>query len=238
MKDVKIFLHQYPGAFALPSLSPFCLKVEYLLQYAKIPYQVKTELNPLKGPKGKMPFIVDELRNKTIADSSFIFEYIFNNYSLDHLIIQNKVERGNAFALKTMIEESLYFVLLASRWFDPQGFNLIKKNFSSLFPLGAGALILPLLRFNLVRQGKAQGTCRHQLSEIFQIGVKQINILSDVLGHKKFFYENKITEFDFTCYAFLITFIKQPINNPIKDSILKHENLMNYLQTMDELLKK
>ena len=80
-----IILHQYPGAFGLSSLSPFCIKIEFFLKMANLPYKIHNELNPGKGPKGKMPFINDG--GQKIPDSSFIIDYLIEKHSLEHLTI-------------------------------------------------------------------------------------------------------------------------------------------------------
>jgi len=47
-----ITLHQYPGCWELPSLSPFCIKVETYLKMTGIPYKVVVENDPRHGPTG------------------------------------------------------------------------------------------------------------------------------------------------------------------------------------------
>lgn len=69
-----IRLHQYPPAFGLSSLSPFCIKVEAYLRMAGIPFESVPEVNPWKGPRGRMPYI--EARGEKIHDSDQILEYL------------------------------------------------------------------------------------------------------------------------------------------------------------------
>lgn len=228
-----ITLHQYPKAFGLSSLSPFCIKVEFFLKMANLPYDIQIELNPSKGPKGKMPFIEDA--GEKIPDSSFIIEHLIRKYSLDHLTINNPEKEAQALAFKSMIEDALYFGLLYSRWVDPNGFKVVKSSFLPMFPPVIGHPFLAFIRSNLIKQSKAQGLGRHSPSEVYAISEKQITSLATLLGDNDFFFENKITYFDATAYAFLNTIMKQPIESPIKKGIKAHSNLCEYVSRMDLL---
>lgn len=224
-----ITLHQYPQAFNLSSLSPFCIKVEFYLKVAKIPYQVQFERNPARGPKSKMPFIVD--RGLTIADSSFILEHLMR----EELQITDPVAEAQALAFKTMIEEGLYFILLYSRWIDSTGYKIIQNEFIPLFPPLIGRPFLSLIRRNLIRQARAQGLGRHSSDEVYALGKKQIAALATFLGDNKFFFQNKLTYFDATSFAFLNTILSQPIESPLKISLRSHSNLCAYVKRMEEL---
>ena len=229
-----IVLHQYPPSFNLPSLSPFCIKVEFFLKLAKLPYQIQVERNPAKGPKGKMPFIVDGME---IADSSFILDHLIQKYQLDHLDIHCPMQKAQSLAFKTMIEESLYFVLLYSRWIDPNGFAVIEKEFMPLFPPLVGRPFLAYLRKNLTTQANAHGMARHSVEEVYKIGQRQIVALSMLLGEKDHFFEEKISIFDATAYSFLSTILKQPIDSPLKFTLQQNSNLIHYVERLDKMME-
>ena len=230
-----IVLHQYPAAFNLPSLSPFCLKVEFFLKVAKLPYRVQVELNPANGPKGKMPFIEDG--ENIVADSSFIIDYLIRTQNLGHFHIRDSKQAAEALALKSMIEESLYFILLSSRWVDEAGYRVVKKEFSPLFPPLVGKPFLAFIRRNLRRQAQAQGIGRHTPSEVYTLGRRQVVSLSTFLGQNQFFFEGRMTVFDATAYAFLTTILKQPIESDLKTEVKKHKNLCSYVERLDGLLE-
>jgi glutathione S-transferase len=226
-----ITLHQYPEAFGLSSLSPFCIKVEFFLKVANLPYKNHVEVNPSKGPKGKMPFI--NVEGKKIPDSSFIIDYLLDKHSLKDLEIKDPAAQAQAIAFKSMIEDALYFGLLYSRWVDPVGFKRMKSEFKSMFPPFIGGPFLEFIRRNLIKQSRAQGLGRHSAEEVYAISEKQISALAALLGENEFFFENKVTYFDATSYAFLATILKQPIDSPIKKAILSHQNLCDYVDRLD-----
>lgn len=226
-----ITLHQYPKAFGLSSLSPFCIKIEFFLKIAKLPYDIQVELNPGRGPKGKMPFINDS--GSKIPDSSFIIDHLIKKYSLHHLAISRPEVEAQALAFKSMIEDALYFGVLYSRWVDPKGFKVVMTEFKPMFPPMIGRPFLGLIRRNLIKQSKAQGLGRHSASEVYSIAEKQITSLSVLLGESEYFFEDKVTYFDATAYSFLSTILKQPIESPIKKTVLDHRNLCEYVARLD-----
>ncbi|WPU63557.1 glutathione S-transferase family protein [Peredibacter starrii] len=229
-----IVLHQYPPSFKLPSLSPFCIKVEFFLKLAKLPYKVHVERNPSRGPKGKMPFIED---GKIIADSSYILDHLVKNYHLFHLEIQCPLQKAQSLAFKTMIEESLYFVLLYSRWIDPEGYIVIENEFVPLLPPLIGRPFLTYLKKNLTKQAYEQGMGRHTKDEVYEIGAKHLMALSLLLGEKEHFFEDKISVFDATAYSFLATILKQPIESPLKHELMRRSNLCHYVQRLDKAME-
>src|SRR5579862_3366741 len=135
-----IYLHQYPAIWGLPSLSPFCVKVESYLRMANLAYEIVVETNPRKGPKGKMPVIRDG--NHIIADSSFIIDYLDKTYTVGLDKKLNNKEKALSYAVQKMIEDHLYYVLLYSRWIDPIGKKVIDKEFRRFFPKIVSGLIL------------------------------------------------------------------------------------------------
>lgn len=205
------------------------MKVEVFLKMAGIPYRVKQERNPARGPKGKMPFIVDE--KETIADSSFILEHLIQKYNLEHLSVSDPA----ALAFKALIEESLYFILLYSRWVDEDGYKVVRDSFVPLFPPLLGKPFLAHIRKNLIRQAHAQGLGRHTKAQVYELGQKHIDALALYLGEKSFFFEERFTSFDATAFAFLLTILNQPIASPLQQRVLQHKNLCDYVIRLEEL---
>ena len=227
-----IFLHQYPGLWDLPSLSPFCTKVETYLKMVNLPYKIVIENNPRRGPKGKMPVLRDD--DLIIPDSSTIICYLQKKYGdpLDaNLSIHNK---AIAHAVQRLIEENLYFVILYSRWIDPEGKRIINTAFKKFFPKPVGPLALAWIRRSLEKQAKAQGIGRHTREEIYQIGKQDLQAIAELLGTNKFFLGNTPHSIDATVYAFLETILLTPLNNPLNRMIENNPALLTYCERMRE----
>ncbi|WP_374077967.1 glutathione S-transferase family protein [Bdellovibrio bacteriovorus] len=219
-----IYLHQYPAIWGLPSLSPFCIKVEMYLRKNKIPYRVVIEKNPARGPKGKMPFIRDG--EHVIPDSTFILQHLAEKRGLQSSA--GALQEAQGIAIQRMVEEHLYFILLYSRWIDPKGWSILKTEFAPLFPPLIGVPFLIFLRSRLRSQAYQQGLGRHTQEEVYRLGSQEMKALSDLLGDKTYFLGTQFSEVDATVYAFLITILKQPIESHLKKTLLTHPNLVAY----------
>ncbi len=220
-----IRLHQYPAIPGFSSLSPFCMKVEAFLKHNQLPYQVVTELSPLRGPKGKMPFI--EMEGETITDSSFILSWLESRFGIPRSV------SPEGHAIQKMVEENLYWVILHSRWGSPEGWQYVRNQFSVLFPWRLGAVALPLIRRRLLRELYIQGIGRHSSEEIYAIGKSDIDCLSSFLGSKPYFLGDCWTALDATTYSFIKLILEAPYSNPLKEAGREHKNLVNYCNRLD-----
>ncbi|WP_372370761.1 glutathione S-transferase family protein [Candidatus Uabimicrobium sp. HlEnr_7] len=227
-----IELHQYPGSWGLPSSSPFCIKVETYLLITQIPYKTVWENNPGRGPKGKMPFIKDQ--KKVIADSSFILEYLQSNYEPNLDLNMDETQKVIMLAFQRLIEESLYWVLLYSRWGDTQGWQEIKKEITPMLPPLIGKAIIHIIRKNLLRQAYAQGMGRHTREEIYSIGKSNIEALAKFLENKPYFFGDKPRSIDCSFYSFLITILQSPVTGPLQDYTKSFVNLREYCARISE----
>ena len=165
-----IELHQYPPVWGLSSLSPFCIKVELFLKVHQIGYKSVYQNDPRRGPKGKMPVIKDG--GQVIADSHFILKHLKTRFDCSSTNYSSSEQAGEALAFRKMIEESLYFSLLYSRWVDPEGWKVIHYHFKNMFPLGLGTLALKFIRNQLLQQAKAQGIGRHSKHEVYSLALE------------------------------------------------------------------
>jgi len=226
---MKIQLHQYPGIWGLPSLSPFCIKVEAFLRYNKLPYEVVIEKRPSKGPKGKMPFIKDG--EQTIPDSSDILSHLIIKHGLQ-LQMNNSAQ---ALAFKSMLEESFYFILLYSRWVDNDAFKVVKKDLGNIFLPGHAQYFMGVIRRSLIKQAYMQGIGRHSKDEVYARGISQLRAFSDKLADGNFFFGGKISDFDFSLYGFLVTMAKSPLDVVLYREFRQMKNLLRYTERLDKL---
>ena len=113
-----IELYGFAPVWGLADLSPFVMKVDTYLRLARLPYKlVPFSMETMTAsPKGKLPYIVDG--KEKVADSSFIVEYCQSKYG-DRLDAElTDAQRATGHATVRMLEENLYWVLVAERWRD------------------------------------------------------------------------------------------------------------------------
>ena len=113
-----VTLVQFPPVWGR-NVSPFTLKLETWLKLAEIPYTVRHSTDLGKAPKRKLPFIEDGL--VAIGDSSLIIEHLKATRGIDPDAGLSDRERAEALALQRMFEDHFYYVLMYSRWLDPEG---------------------------------------------------------------------------------------------------------------------
>lgn len=227
-----IRLHQFRPALGLPNASPFCMKVELYLRMAGIPYENVWELDPRKGPKGKMPWIEDG--GRVVADSGYIVEHLQRTHGdpLDTGLAPG--DKAVGLAIRRMIEEHLYWTVLYFRWADEPGWTLTRNAFFGRLPPVVKQILPVLARRGMVRELWNQGTGRHSRDEIVALANADVSALAEFLGDKPYFLGEHPTSLDATAYAFLANLIEVPLEMPVKVHATGFANLVAYCGRMRE----
>ena len=168
----QLIVHQLPGAWGLPSISPFCLNLEAYLRMVGIPFESVVDATPFKGPKGKLPWIEHEGRK--IGDSGFIIEYLEQRFSCDANRGLDAAGRATAHALRRLIEENLYWTMVYDRWMVEANWRSFRDVVLGGVPAPLRPIIGPIARRGVRRQLVGHGIGRHAQEEIHAIGVKDI----------------------------------------------------------------
>jgi glutathione S-transferase len=210
-------------------MSPFCVKVETYLKMTDIPYKVKGG-TPLRGPKGKIPYINDD--GVMIGDSDLIIQHLIKKHgdTLDkHLSPQ---EKSHSLALRRLMEEHAYFAIAWLRWSDQHSWTYVRDFIKPAMPPVIGPLILKKLRSNFLRAIRSQGMGRHTRDEIIQFAKADLQAVSDWLGENKFFMGDKPSSVDATMYGFLIQSLWVPWSGEVEQYARSLQNLEDYCQRM------
>ncbi len=225
-----ITLYQFSPSWGLPNPGQFNTKLETYLRMTKIPYEVEVTL-PLKGPKGKLPFIVDD--GQKVTDSRFIIEYLKEKYS-DPLDKELTQEQGAIMlAMQRLLEEHLYWIGMYTRW-QTSDKNLQINNealFGVLPPIIrtiAALIYKPIIK----KQIYGQGTGRHKANDIYHLGELDLDALSVFLADKPYFMGNNATSLDASAFGILINTITGPIESPLKEYGKNKTNLIAYCDRM------
>ena len=230
-----ITLHKFVPvpAWDLPDISPFCMKVETYLRMTEREY-VTVVGDARKAPKGKLPFIDDD--GTLVADSSSIVTYLESKGSALDAGLDAK-QRAIATAVRSMLEEHLYWVACYFRWQDGAGWAVYKP---AVLPLAAelgvprllAPVMLPMIRRQMVAAIRAQGTGRHTADEVAAIGARILDAASELIGEGTFFLGERPSTVDATAYAFLAALLRAPIEGPLLEHARGKTNLVSYVDRM------
>lgn len=239
-KDV-VYLYQFTRTPLLPSMSPYCLKVETWLRLAGLKYENVDHKLKLRSKKGQLPFV--ELNGEEIADSTIIIKELAQRYEKDLDAALTQEQRNIAHAMISMLENHLIWVLLFWRSKNPdqmiKGYKVnLQHALGSRLP---NALLNFLFRFQFGRKGckkvKAQGLGVHKPEEIEEFGKQDLKVLSELLADKPFFFGDEPTTLD--CVAFsvlaMIHYISDEVKYALKDFMQENcPNLVGHVSRIKE----
>lgn len=227
-----IKLYQFAPAWDVPNLSPFCVKVETYLKMAGLPYEVFDAIPP-KAPKGQLPFIEDN--GKRIGDSQFIIEYLKQTYgdSVDgHL---TPAERAVSNAMQRLIENHLCWAFVFARWGKrDENWAENKRAIFGKLPPVVRSLVPVLARRHMLKEMRGHGMGRHTEAEIYLLGRRDLDALSDYLDQKPWFMGEKPTTLDASAFGLLANILWCPIESPLKEHLSTLTNLTAFCERVRE----
>lgn len=239
-KDV-VYLYQFTRTPLLPSMSPYCLKVETWLRLAGLKYENIDHKLKLRSKKGQLPFV--EVNGEEIADSAIIIKELAQRYEKDLDAALTQEQRNIAHAMISMLENHLNWVLLFWRSKNPE--HMIKGYKVNLqHALGSrlpNALLNFFFKFQYGRKGskkvKAQGLGVHKPEEIEEFGKQDLKVLSELLADKPFFFGDEPTILDCVAFSVLaqIHFISDEVKYTLKEFMQENcPNLVGHVSRIKE----
>jgi glutathione S-transferase len=225
-----IKLIQFPRAFGLPNPSPFCIKVEVLLKMAGLAYECEFAANPGKGPKGKLPAIMDD--GELIGDSEIIRWHLERKYGVDFDKGLAPGERAIGHAFARMAEERTYWVVVYSRWIEDANWPVFRDTLFRGMPGVVRRLIGPQIRKRVGRMLRAQGLGLHTRDEIYAMAVADVEAIGAQLGAKPFLLGPEPTSVDAAVWPAIIGVLVPPLESPLKQAIQRHPALVEYTERM------
>lgn len=225
-----IKLYQFPTAFGLPNLSPFCMKVELFLRMADLEYEVIESVNPRIGPKGKLPFIEDE--GVRVADSQLIIDYLQERYDIDIDAKLTPQQKALTLLVQRTFDEHLYWGIVYSRWFDDDNWAVYKQAMFGQLPAGIGSLVTTIARRQIRAQMRGQGLGRHSRDEIYKMCRHDVAAVAELLADKPFLHGDAPTLGDAYIVCSTANLLKPPLPNPLQQKVQRYGNLVAHCERM------
>lgn len=217
-----IVLHQFAPSFGLVNVSPFCLKLESWLRLAGLPYRVEQVYDLAAAPKGKAPFIDDG--DRRIGDSGLIIAHLRQTRGIDPDSRLTPAQRGYARAIEAMLEDRLYFAALHDRWMEPTHWPIVRDGLLAGLPDEIAEAVRGDQRARLIGHGIGM----HEPAEIYAIADADLAALADALGGQPFLFGERPVGVDCTAFASVHGIIGPSFEGPLRQSALRHANLVAY----------
>lgn len=239
-KDI-VYLYQFSRTPVVPSMSPFCLKVETWLRLAALKYENVDHKMKFKSKKGLLPFI--ELNGEEISDSAVIIKELSQRFDKDLDAGLDNNQKNVSHAMISMIENHLYWIVMWWRTKSPdnviRGYKMNLQHFlGSRIPNGILSLFF---KYSYTRKGlrkvKAHGIGVHKPEEILEFGQNDLKVLSEMLADKPFFFGDEPTTLDVVAFANLaqIYFIDKEMQYPLQEFMQENcANLVGHVNRMKE----
>jgi glutathione S-transferase len=218
-----ITFYGFGSAFGLPDPSPFVMKSEIQLKMAGVPYRFERGAPPA-APKGKIPFIRSGAHR--VGDSTFIRAHIEKEYGFDFDSGLRAEQRALAWAVERMLEDHLYFAILAARWLDDENWEKGPSHFFDGAPEGVAQASREQVRRTL----HGHGIGRHREDEIAELGGRSLASLSTLLGDKPFLFGDAPCGADATAFAFAAAALTPFFESALRKRAESHPNLASYCE--------
>jgi glutathione S-transferase len=217
-----------PPAFGMRNVSPFCLKVEMLLTALGLPFTLSELDNPGKAPKGKLPFLIAQGRK--IPDSELIAEYLDNLTGGKVYAGLSGAQKGQGVALARLVEDHLYWLMVASRWVDEGWWPHVARDFFGSLPPVVRTLVAGGARRRVVKTIELHGLGRHSLDEQKGFAVRDLEALAAIVPAQRFLFGAQPGIFDFTVAALMAGVYDNQPATWLTDLADRYDGLRSYTE--------
>jgi len=225
LHPVKLF--QFPRMFGIPNISPFCCKLETWLRMTGIPYEVVDTPDPRKGPKAKVPFIVDgDLR---LGDSTLIIEHLKKTRGVDPDAWLDERQRATSLLVQRAVEEHYAFTVLYTHFIRDEGWRHLRAFFDSV-PALVRPLVISMLRRNMRSALYLQGTLRHSDEDIMAFAIADWRAILSLMSDGSYFFGERPSSIDAALFGALATTLMTPVRSPVGDFLRMQPNCVAYAE--------
>jgi glutathione S-transferase len=222
-------LYMASPMWGLPCMSPFGTKLATWLRMTGIPHRTSFEDDPRKGPKRKMPWIVQD--GVAMGDSGLIIEHLRRTRAVDPDAHLSARDRAASHLLRRTFEEHFHQIFEHSLFVLDVGWEQARPHFNFL-PALPRPLILKLIRKDAVKGSFVRGIGRHTDEEIASMAADDLRAAATVLGEQPYFFGTEPTTVDCTLYGFLATTLWAPIPCAAQQELARHPNLLAFCERM------
>merc|ERR1712002_750045 len=222
-EDEMVYLFQFQRSPVIPSISPFCLKLESWLKLHGIKYQNVDHKCKFRSKKGMLPFI--ELNGEEIADSNIVIDTLSKKFEKSMPAELTQDQKNVQHAMIAMVENHLHWTMVY--WKSKDVDNILKGyklNLQSAIGSKAPASLLNFyFKYTFCRKGmkkvRSNGMGAHTAEEIESFGKKDLQTLSEMLGDKEFFFGDEPAMLDLVVFSHVaqLVMVDKEYSCPLRD---------------------
>jgi glutathione S-transferase len=217
----------FPPGFSEISGSPFAVKAICLMEQSGQDYQLNITPDPSKAPKRKFPVLAHD--GKTIPDSDQIRDYMEQTFDVDFDTGLTPAQRGQSRSIIRMVEEHLYFAIVANRWQNDAHWPVVQKEFFGGMPKLLYRFVPNMIRKKVIGSLAGQGMGRHSYKEQVARAAKDIAAIEATLGKQDFLFGDTPSAADYSVVPMLRALASFPIENALSDLVKSRPVLVAYL---------
>ncbi len=198
---------------------------------AGIPFRSRPGI-PFKGPTKTIPYVEDD--GQKVGDSSLIIAHLKARHgdSLDAKWGAEDHARGHA--LESIVEGSLYWLMMCVRWGSDEGFAAISSVLGEGIPALARPLVMRSIRAGTLKRLWAEGTGRLPEEARQARGKADIDTIATFLGNRHYALGDTPSSYDATVYGHLANVLAFPVGSPLKTHLASKANLVDYCARIRE----
>ena len=224
-------------SLGVPDLSPFCLKLESFMRLHDIDFTI-SDLDIRKklsmAPKKKVPFVKFE-NGELMGDSALIIARLAKDNDIDLYAGLSAQQKAIGHSIIRMLDEHFYFCLVYARWVDDRGWAVMEPLLFHEAPGFIRGFISNMVRKKTSHKLWEQGISRHSADDVYAIGAKDIQALSDILGDDGLFFGASAPSLvDLCVHSYLANILYVDIENGLRDEARKHNNLIAHTNTVHQ----
>lgn len=227
-----ITLFQFPPAFNVPNVSPFCLKLETFLRLSGLEYQVQHVTDPRKGPKGKLPFI--KVEGQTVADTEIIIHDLQQRFALDLDAGLDARGRGWAVSITRLCDDHLAPLLVYFRWLEDDGWRQVAPVLLRGIPAPLRPVVGALVRRKIRGEMRGRGLAAHSREELLSFARQDLDALDGMLGDLPYFGGAQPCSADAAAYGILANLVLCTLETPLNHMAREYERLVGYCERMQQ----
>jgi len=195
-------LHQFPPAGELPSISPYCWKVQMALNLSGIEFRIESTLMSKRvSPTGKLPYL--EWGSEGFEDSTHIVRVLDERTHKANLWPDESGAAALVDILEDWADESLYWHAAYAKFEDDDGWSYVKPALGAGMSGAVRAAALPLARRDTRKKLEAQGLSRRPRDQVIEELCRHLDSLETRLTGRSYLVGDAITAADLAVGAML-----------------------------------